>query len=188
MNQDDQTSLIAEIKKHWKGKFSDSDLSDWCKEFSQYELVHVLTALTEFRRESSFRPKQGEIHKLIKSRHPELRSATPVNVTLPKTFAQIIRNGNPHLSHRSDAELVMLYHRHWWKRCRQSDDDRETKCRQCALDLAELGIELEMAMKMAQFIVDDQKFFCEALDDVKMLAAPQTSDIVECAFLPEASK
>lgn len=117
---------------------------------------HRLTARTN-------RPHFNAIFADLNERR---RKVGPGESKIPQTFAEIVRRGNPSLASKSDAELVLRFHRHWWFRSPKSDALRESVARQCVCDLVETGMEREQAQRCAAFVFDDKHAFEAALDDL----------------------
>jgi hypothetical protein len=176
MTAADQETLMVEMCRRWPGKFSDGDLRHWAQALVGFEVQTVLDVLTEYRNQDRRMPKLPAIREMLFRRLPP--SAQRQNHKQNGSFADIIRSQNPHLAERSDAELIMRYHRRDWciyhasMRDRSGvqaaiDARRDTIIGACTRDLWGLdGFDAQRAGRAAECVVADGRTFELAVDDV----------------------
>ncbi len=118
----DQEKLAVELCKKWPNKFTDDDLEYWCRELGKFRVEDVLEVMNAWKAESRFVPRLPELRaRLAKRSGSVVASSAPKYTTV---LARDVAKANPHLDGRHEGELILRYHRRYWRLYRADSEKR----------------------------------------------------------------
>jgi hypothetical protein len=193
MTPDEKEKLWVELCQRWPNRFTDSDLHYGSANLDGYAIDAVVAALTEFKNNSRFVPKLGEIVKLLPAPPRPSPTGAAVNAT-DMTFPQMLRRDNPKLIGCGDFEVLLRYWRGQWihyhvdadkRRAqipttpgpgrvagelfeRQYDGAKRRVVSGCVNGLIGAGMDIDQAERAAAFIFEHPDTFRLALQDMRM--------------------